>query len=288
MESVRHCACKGIRSCLICEKERQVARRDAVADLKQCRNYVYCPDCDKAWPGWEMRSYEQHPDHYGEPIEFPGTFIKLNFLNQDESKSLIRDLDSLPWEASQSGRRKQNFGPKTNFKRRRLRLGSFHGFPKSTEFVQRRFHDFVELKDFRTVEQCSLEYDPRCGASIDPHIDDCWIWGERIVTVNVLGDSVLTMQPYHGDRRRYNLDCVDGLKSEAAPEQDLVVRLPMPEGSLNIDLKYEWEHSVLREDISSRRVCLAYREFTPPYLPDDKGNCNEESWAVLRKAMLFW
>ena len=33
------------------------------------------------------------------------------------------------------------------------------------------------------MEQCSIEYRPETGARIDPHIDDCWVWGERIVQV---------------------------------------------------------------------------------------------------------
>ena len=33
-------------------------------------------------------------------------------------------------------RRKQNFGPKANFKKRKTKLGDFKGFPKSTQFIQ--------------------------------------------------------------------------------------------------------------------------------------------------------
>lgn len=112
-------------------------------------------------------------------------------------------------------------------------MGNFIGFPESTKFVQEKFSQIQELKDFQTVEQCSLEYDPQRGASIDPHIDDCWIWGERIVTVNVLGDSILTLTPYRGATSRYNLDCI-GNNQNQLPEQDIVVRLPMPVGSLMI------------------------------------------------------
>lgn len=94
------------------------------------------------------------------------------------------------------------------------------------------------MKDFKTIEQCSLEYNPDRGASIDPHIDDCWIWGERIVTVNVIADSVLTMTPYT-ENNRYNLDCVNSQKlignenSVTKPScENIVVRIPMPERSL--------------------------------------------------------
>lgn len=118
---------------------------------------------------------------------------QLDFLTTNEADNLLINLDDLPWEISQSGRRKQNYGPKCNFRKKKLKLGDFNGFPRTTKFVQEKFGDVPLLKGFRTIEQCSLEYKTERGASIDPHIDDCWIWGERIVTVNVVGHSVLTM-----------------------------------------------------------------------------------------------
>ncbi|EZA58825.1 putative alpha-ketoglutarate-dependent dioxygenase ABH4 [Ooceraea biroi] len=270
METVRPCGCKGIRSCLICESEYQISKPDLKDELQKSQSYVYCPYCDKLSPGWDVDEYKKHPHHDGSLINYPGVYIKLDFLSKTEAEELITALDRLPWKASQSGRRKQNFGPKCNFKKQKLRLGSFDGFPKTTQFVQKKLAEVPLLRDFKTVEQCSLEYDPTRGASIDPHIDDCWIWGERIVTVNILGDSVLTMIPYHVN-------------------DDVVVRLPMPARSLMVlygSARYKWEHSVLRQDILSRRVCLAYRELTPPYL--EGGKHQEEAVEILGQASLFW
>jgi len=129
------------------------------------------------------------------------------------------------------------------------------------------------MKGFQTIEQCTLEYNPERGASIDPHIDDCWIWGERIVTVNVKGDSVLTMTYLQQkDRNRYNLSLATGafLKFDESLA-NVIVRIPMPARSLLVltgQARYQWEHRVLREDVQELRVCLAYREFTPPYLQE--------------------
>ena len=299
METIRPCGCKGIRSCLICESEYNITKPDLKTQLETWPTYVYCPHCNKSWPGWDLYLYKNHPDHRGTAIEFPGVYIQLEFLNSNEIASLMKALDEIPWEASQSGRRKQNFGPKCNFKKRKLRLGSFDGFPGSTRFVQQKFSEVPVLKDFQTVEQCTLEYDPLRGASIDPHIDDCWIWGERIVTVNVVGDSVLTMTPYHGPDSKYNLKSVAQYpgacetlqfngNSGNAGVQDVAVRLPMPEGSLMVlygDARYKWEHCVLREDVKSRRVCLAYRELTPPYI--NNSSRNEEVEDILQKALIF-
>ncbi|CAL1676118.1 unnamed protein product [Lasius platythorax] len=292
METVRPCGCKGIRSCLICEAKYKISKPDLKEVLQESKCYVYCPYCDKSSPGWDIDEYKKHPHHDGNLIDYPGVYIKLNFLNEDEANKLMEALDYLPWQTSQSGRRKQNFGPKCNFKKRKLRLGVFDGFPKTTQFVQSKFEEIPLLHGFRTVEQCSLEYDPERGASIDPHIDDCWIWGERIVTVNILGDSVLTMTPYRGPITRYNLDCVSNYNSilekgirdntQIDIDDNVVVRLPMPARSLMIlygPARYQWEHSVLRQDITSRRVCLAYRELTPPYL--ENGGHHEEASEIL-------
>ncbi|XP_071877331.1 alpha-ketoglutarate-dependent dioxygenase alkB homolog 4 [Bombus fervidus] len=299
METVRSCGCKGIRSCLLCEIEHKIVKPNLKTHFEKCSSYVYCPNCDKSWPGWDADLYKNHPYHRGTAIEFPGVYIKLDFLNPWEINSLKNALEKIPWEVSQSGRRKQNFGPKCNFKKRKLRLGSFDGFPKSTQFVQQKFCQVPMLNNFQTVEQCTLEYDPQRGASIDPHIDDCWIWGERIVTVNVMGNSVLTMSPYHGPDTKYNLESVaeystilEGFEFDTNDKnesnKDIVVRLPMPEGSLMVlydSARYKWEHCVLREDITSKRICLAYRELTPPYLCTSTNN--EIVKELLKRASVF-
>lgn len=64
----------------------------------------------------------------------------------------------------------------------------------------------------------------------------------------------------------------------------------MPERSLIVlygPSRYQFEHSVLREDIIERRVCLAYREFTPLYLPEGEKYENHGK-IVLNQAKLYW
>ncbi|PSN45038.1 Alpha-ketoglutarate-dependent dioxygenase alkB 4 [Blattella germanica] len=309
MDTTRPCGCKGIRTCLICEKEYGIIQKDFPNVGKDKNSYVYCPWCNKAWPGWDVK-VDDHPKHVGEPIEFPGIFIQLEFLSKAEEDVLMKGIDEMAWDPSQSGRRKQNFGPKCNFKKKKLRLGNFSGFPAFTKFVQEKFNEVDILKGYQTVEQCSLEYNPDRGASIDPHIDDCWVWGERIVTVNLLADSVLTMTPYSGETKRYNLldvstypsvldlegkhknnekTCFKVDFSELTHMSDVIVRVPMPRRSLLVmygPARYLWEHSVLREDVEQRRVCLAYREFTPLYLKD--GLHENEGDAILDAAKNFW
>lgn len=51
-------------------------------------------------------------------------------------------------------------------------------------------------------------------------------------------------------------------------------------------VRYQFEHCVLREDVSERRVCLAYREFTPMYL--EGGESYDKGREVTENALHFW
>ncbi|KAF5286115.1 hypothetical protein FQA39_LY16398 [Lamprigera yunnana] len=283
MNKSRTCGCKGCRTCLICEKECGITNKTFNLN-KDKDTYIYCSECKLAWPGWDFLKEQIHPNHLGNPVRYSGVFVQDNFLTVEEEEFLMGSINNTPWDLSQSGRRKQNYGPKCNFKKKKLQLGSFDGFPKFSKFVQEKFKQVPILRDFQTIEQCSLEYDPKRGASIDPHIDDCWIWGERVVTVNLLADSVLTMT-LNDKLSKYNLDCVSHYPA-VLHENGEMNELEEPyRRSLCVlygSARYDWEHQVLRDDIVERRVCLAYREFTPPYLVNDVGQI------ILSKANKFF
>lgn len=143
--------------------------------FKDLSSYVYCIQCQKIFSGWKI--FESCHDHGVEVgLEFPGVTV-VNFLSSAEALSLVDGVDNiLGWDASQSGRRKKNYGPKVNFKKKKLGLGQFKGFPSVTNFVRERLKNVPILNDFETVEECFLEYQTDRGSHIVPHIDDCWIW----------------------------------------------------------------------------------------------------------------
>lgn len=108
------------------------------------------------------------------------------------------------------------------------------------------------LTDFRPAEQCNLEYHPQRGSAIDPHLDDSWLWGERLVTVNMLSDTTLTMS------------LQDGLQ---APLQ---VAVRLPRRCLLVlyhDARHKWKHAVYRRDVVERRLCSTFRELSAEFLP---------------------
>jgi len=298
MNTNRPCGCKSFNSCYLCEAQYGLSgiepALEKIDQLEEQR--IFCPLCRHLYDpvGHTLHLCGQTPSEF-----FPGLEIYPNFISFTEELRLFHDLDSVPWDTSQSGRRKQNYGPKANFKKRKVKMGSFRGFPLNTKFLQDRFKSIPSLEDFRPVEQCSIEYRPETGARIDPHIDDCWVWGERIVQLNTMCDSMLTLFPYVGDPYRYNLEDVsrypkimndftglvdfnpfnklrkwDEFKSYGVEQKrDLkrVIRVPLPRRSLLVmygNPRYNWEHCILRRDIASRRIVIAYREFTPTYLPN--------------------
>lgn len=91
----------------------------------------------------------------------------------------MKSVDEANWDHSQSGRRKKNFGPKVNFKKKKLRIESFQGFSDYGGFVRKRLNDVELIKNFQTIEECYLEYDVMRGSHIEPHLDDAWIWSVK-------------------------------------------------------------------------------------------------------------
>ena len=102
------------------------------------------------------------------------------------------------------------------------------------------------------MELCNLDYNPERGASIDAHMDDTWLWGEHLVTVNLLSDTILTLS-----------------HAELLYE----ISIPMPRFSLIIlkgEARNTWMHGIKRDDITSRRIAVTLRELSEEFLSGDK------------------
>uniref|UniRef100_A0A8C6S6Q8 AlkB homolog 4, lysine demthylase n=1 Tax=Neogobius melanostomus TaxID=47308 RepID=A0A8C6S6Q8_9GOBI len=201
------------------------------------------------------------------PFALPGVFLQRDFISEQEELELVELMDRDVWTPSQSGRRKQDFGPKVNFKKRRVRVGGFSGLPAASRRLVERMHRELGLKDFQPVEQCNLDYSPDRGAHIDPHLDDSWLWGERLVTVNLLSDTTLTL---------------------TLLGQGLQVAVPLPRRSLLVlsgPARHTWKHGIQRAHIGQRRVCSTFRELSAQFLPG--GESEEQGAELLRTALTF-
>jgi len=117
------------------------------------------------------------------------------------------------------------------------------------------------VEDFVAVEFCILEYTPERGSYIRPHYDDTWIWGDRLITVNLCSGTALRLT-----------------KEFRIPPYEILIR--MPARSLVVikgEARYEWHHSITRYDIKSRRIAMTWREFSEEILndPDHKDFVDE-------------
>jgi alkylated DNA repair protein alkB family protein 4 len=121
-----------------------------------------------------IKGCDEHKSQIGEEFEV-GVFLSENFLSETEAKRVVEKIDSLMWDQSQSGRWKKNFGPKVNFKKKKLRVDEFMGFEECTESIREKLAHIDLLRDFVTVEECFLDYNVDRGSHIEPHIDDCWV-----------------------------------------------------------------------------------------------------------------
>ena len=50
----------------------------------------------------------------------------------------------------------------------------------------------IVVEGLEPVEVNVLEYKEDRGSNIAPHMDDFWLWGERIFGLNLLSDTVMT------------------------------------------------------------------------------------------------
>jgi hypothetical protein len=147
----------------------------------------------------------------------------------DDDGAASSESSRCRWVPSQSGRSKYEIGPQANFKQRKCKLGpAFEtgGFDRAlrpllaraAQVTNQVLHvpgnppvvDFTAAStlatgealsaahaaalagDFVPVEFSCLDYRPDVASNLDPHVDDEWAWGGRVLGVSLLCDAVMT------------------------------------------------------------------------------------------------
>ncbi|KAL2297274.1 hypothetical protein Nmel_016570, partial [Mimus melanotis] len=214
------CGCKGIRSCLLCEGPAPAAPPPQGED-----NFTYCPATGLA-------KGNEHSEFAGWAFPFPGVFLVEEFISEDEECEIVGLMDRDDWKPSQSGRKKQDYGPKVNFKKQRLKAGSFTGLPSFSRKIVAQMKACAVLSGFLPVEQCNLDYRPERGSAIDPHFDDWWLWGERLVSLNLLSKTVLSMSCDSEDTiQLFPISSKEELSPPPSSTQTSACRSPGEEGT---------------------------------------------------------
>lgn len=66
--------------------------------------HSFCDLCNMAYVGGTA---DDHPNHHGNTLEFPGIFIQRDFISPEEESDILEHIYKSPFVESQSGRRKQ-------------------------------------------------------------------------------------------------------------------------------------------------------------------------------------
>eukprot|EP00439_Symbiodinium_sp_Y106_P082592 s1139_g22.t1 len=189
------------------------------------------------------------------PFEGLELFHEVLPGGEDMEMEILAQLQAWPWQPSQSGRWKQDFGPKANFKKQQVKVPeTWKGFPAwSHQLLSNLLCRSETLQSFEAVECLSLWYDADRGANHALHVDDLWLWGDRILGVSMQSASVFTFYD---------------------PVNQVVVRVPLPRRSAYLisgRVRVDWQHGLLAEDISGPRVAITFRELTEAVASSELG-----------------
>uniref|UniRef100_A0A914QWQ6 Uncharacterized protein n=1 Tax=Panagrolaimus davidi TaxID=227884 RepID=A0A914QWQ6_9BILA len=257
------CACKGIRFCASCinsERVKNLTSENVNQNFTDYQTYVFNPADQKCYssPNLSTNSsvtdiqkhsewlQQQSPDALTniESFQINGLLILDNFLSEEEEEKLVKDIELTPWALSQSGRRKQDYGPKVNFKHKKVKCDRFIGVPEYADQLLKRMSEKSNgvLSSYQPFELCNLEYEPSRLSAIELHQDDMWIWGNRLISLNLLSDSVMTYENsklkkivFVFMQRRFLLSMFD-------------------------EARYQWRHGIFSHHIIGRRIALTMRE----------------------------
>jgi len=255
------CGCTGVRWCTDCRApERRAAwklrppiptpaflqERPMGAGRAACGSRVHVFD-----PGTQ-----RVPDLPG----FRGLVVLPDFVTRAETDDLLAEIEAAPFAPAQSGKQKQHFGAKANFRKRRLNAAHFAGLPGYAAALEARLRarwaattgwpaGLAEaLAGYVTTDVFVLRYHARRGSNLDVHVDDTWAYGELILDLSLESDAWMTFL----DR-----DPQDGIDGPFT-----CVRAALPARSLALlfgPARYAWHHGIASGDIQGRRTSITLR-----------------------------
>ncbi|CAO4369221.1 unnamed protein product [Caenorhabditis nigoni] len=254
--SAQECGCKGARFCALCETTERVKNLRVEEDKHtNYKVFVYDPTRQLAIPTDNLNSKSSlqeiidetdacHSTSAENAIQIDGLTLIHDFLTEAEESEVLEMIDTVEWVQSQSGRRKQDYGPKVNFKHKKVKTDSFVGMPEYADMLLNKMseYDVTKLGNYQPFEMCNLEYEEVKKSAIEMHQDDMWIWGNRLISINLINGSVMTLSN----------DSKESLCYVYMPHRSLICMAD--------ECRYEWKHGVLAHHIRGRRIALTMRE----------------------------
>lgn len=282
MSSVaQSCTCTGIRFCAKChasarvqqlfhgtvplsapgaviEKQNERERLSSCSFATVGRSTLSCCiECMQVFESQQpLKACDDHCGADATELRISGLFVIQNGLSAEDEAALLHFLDHpapFPaWKDSQSGRRKQDYGPRRNFKKKKVKPAEVPAMPRAFEPVFAAVSRATEQctgKPYTVAEVSALEYLQGNMSNFDPHVDDTWLWGDRIAGLNLNEPCVMTFVNQAGV-------CCD----VHFPRRAFFV--------MSGACRYHWMHGIRPEHVRGRRVSLTFRELSDEILSD--------------------
>lgn len=277
------CNCTGIRFCAKCRNTQRVRelfsgavalstaqavieKQDKEERLSSCSfatlgesRYSCCPRCMKVFLSNSL--LENCTDHIDLPdssLHINGLYVFEDIFSEDEEKRIISFLDNpapFPsWKESQSGRRKEDYGPRRNFKKKKVKPAEMPMMPLTFKPVFDAIAEAVEKctgRPYKIAEVSALEYCEGNLSNFDPHVDDTWLWGDRIAGLNLAAKCAMTFVNPDGD-------CCDVF----FPQRSFFL--------MSGECRYKWMHGIRPNHVHGRRISLTFRELSDEILSNEE------------------
>ena len=261
MESTTTCFCKGIRICNKCQDEKINIIKNKTSNNLEIELTKYLSEKVITIDSYKEIVYSINYDIIIDKdllfikdsnINFDNFYIIRNHLSKDEQDWLLTEINKTEWKESQSGRMKQDFGVKINYKKKKIKSDfSSIKFPLYKVYLENKLKSISNslFNTFPIHEIGNLYYIHNNGAHIDPHIDDTWIWGKRIIGINLLSDAKMTFS------REVEVNNMKVLLS---------IDIPLIKGDIYMmtnESRYDWKHSIKKDNLVEDRLVITLREF---------------------------
>jgi len=173
-------------------------------------------------------------------LPIPGLCYTKNFITREEEASLVKDIDSLPWNLSLA-RRTQHYGKTYDYSARDTKADA-PPIPPQFDFLLDRLVEQEILKT-RPNQLIINEYVP--GQGIGMHIDNVFQFQDGIVSISLHSNIAMMFT------------------KEGAPKKELLLERRSLL-SLHADARYLWKHGIAarKKDngcLRGRRISLTFR-----------------------------
>ncbi|TKR67378.1 hypothetical protein L596_023539 [Steinernema carpocapsae] len=257
------CGCKGIRFCSSCiHTERVKKLRTEECPYSTFTTFVFSRSrgCAVRFNGLgssanleeisEATSQVANVKEGDETIAINGLLLVEDFLSAKKRRNLSKpSTRRIGFCPSQGEGSRFDYGPQVNFKHKKVKMTRFVGMPDYADLVLNKMSHIssTKLGSYQPFELCNLEYDDDRMSAIEMHQDDMWIWGNRLISLNLINGSVMTLVNETEKRLLYVLMTRRSLLCMAD------------------DARYQWKHGVYAKHIRGRRIALTMREPAPAF-----------------------